>query len=69
MWDRMLQLLAVSCRHGHLSQPFSAGSSSRHDSSHTEWEAVTGDAAGHYVVCLDCGKHFTYDWSQMRVMK
>ena len=69
MWDRVLQLLAVSCRHGHLSQPFSAGSSQPARLRHTEWEAVTGDASGHYVVCLDCGKHFAYDWSQMRVMK
>jgi hypothetical protein len=69
MWDRVLQLLAVSCRHGHLSQPFPAGTSKPRVSSHTEWDAVTEDSSGHYVVCLECGKHFTYDWSQMRVMK
>jgi len=22
-----------------------------------------------YVVCLDCGKQFTYDWKQMRILK
>jgi hypothetical protein len=22
-----------------------------------------------YVVCLDCGKEFPYDWQQMRVME
>ena len=22
-----------------------------------------------YVVCLDCGKHFAYDWAAMRIMK
>jgi hypothetical protein len=22
-----------------------------------------------YVVCLDCGKHFAYDWAEMRVAK
>ncbi len=22
-----------------------------------------------YVVCLDCGKHFAYDWAQMRIAK
>ena len=69
MWDKVLQLLAVSCRHGHLSQPFPAISTRRNDARHAEWESVTDDASGHYVVCLDCGKHFTYDWSQMRVMK
>jgi hypothetical protein len=23
--------------------------------------------SGTYVVCLDCGKEFAYDWSEMRV--
>ncbi|MGA7239125.1 MAG: hypothetical protein WBY44_25820 [Bryobacteraceae bacterium] len=23
--------------------------------------------SGAYVVCLDCGKEFAYDWSEMRV--
>jgi hypothetical protein len=23
--------------------------------------------SGAYVVCLDCGKEFSYDWSEMRV--
>lgn len=23
---------------------------------------------GTYVVCLDCGKEFPYDWNQMRVL-
>ena len=25
-------------------------------------------AARTYVVCLDCGKEFAYDWNQMRVV-
>ena len=69
MWEKVLQLLAASCRHGHLSQPFPASRSGTHSHSHTEWEAVTGDGAGHYVVCLDCGKHFVYDWSRMQLIK
>jgi hypothetical protein len=24
--------------------------------------------AGTYIVCLDCGKEFGYDWKQMRVL-
>jgi hypothetical protein len=24
--------------------------------------------AGTYIVCLDCGKEFAYDWKQMRVL-
>jgi hypothetical protein len=23
---------------------------------------------GTYIVCLDCGKEFAYDWKQMRVL-
>ncbi len=25
-------------------------------------------ATGTYVVCLDCGKEFAYDWREMKVM-
>jgi hypothetical protein len=25
-------------------------------------------ATGTYVVCLDCGKEFAYDWEQMKVL-
>jgi len=25
-------------------------------------------ATGTYVVCLDCGKEFAYDWNQMKVL-
>jgi hypothetical protein len=69
MWERVLQLLAVHCRHSNLSKPFSAASSNRHDTSHSEWESVAADRPTPYVVCLDCGKHFGYDWSRMQVMK
>jgi hypothetical protein len=69
MLERVLQLLAVHCRHNHLSKPFSAVSSSRHDASNAEWESVSEKSSAPYVVCLDCGKHFGYDWSSMRVMK
>ena len=70
MWDKVLQLLAVSCRHRHISQPFPAGlSNNRRDSCETEWESVSPAGTGHYVVCLDCGKHFDYDWAHMRVLK
>jgi hypothetical protein len=69
MWERVLQLLAVHCRHSHLTKPFSAASSNRHDSSHSEWESVSANKPTPYVVCLDCGRHFGYDWSRMQVMK
>jgi len=69
MWNKVLQLLAVSCRHRHISQPFSAVSSSRLHSGHRDWESISQSEWGLYVVCLDCGKRFAYDWSRMRVMK
>jgi hypothetical protein len=31
---------------------------------HSHAESVTGT----YVVCLDCGKEFPYDWNQMKVL-
>lgn len=68
MWDRVLQFLAVTCSHRHISQPFSAASPARHDS-HSEWENVSQTRSGHYVVCLDCGKHFDYDWARMQVVR
>jgi hypothetical protein len=69
MWERVLQMLAVSCRHRHILKPFSAASSSRHDSNHSEWGSISSNQPAPYVVCLDCGKHFGYDWSRMKVMK
>ncbi len=26
------------------------------------------DLTGTYVVCLDCGKEFPYDWNQMKIV-
>jgi len=60
---------ALGCRHRHISQPFSAVSTSRQRFDHIEWENISQSESGLYVVCLDCGKHFVYDWSQMRMMK
>ena len=52
-----------------MSLPFSPASSSRKTSAAREWDNVSQSDGGIYVVCLDCGKHFDYDWSQMRVVK
>jgi hypothetical protein len=35
---------------------------------HVDWEPVQRSSAEHYVVCLDCGQHLSYDWSQMRII-
>ena len=67
MLRKFLQLVGMSCRHRHISHPFVAASGGAPSRSH-DWEAVSGDE-GHYVVCLDCGKRFSYDWSAMRIVK
>jgi predicted transcriptional regulator len=69
MVEKLLQLLAVSCRHRKISQPFTAAtatSSARAVGS--AWESVS-TTASHYVVCLECGKKFSYDWDHMRIVR
>lgn len=51
-----------------MSLPFSA-SPSRKTAHHGDWDSVSPSDKGIYVVCLDCGRHFDYDWSKMRVVK
>lgn len=76
MVEKILQLLSVSCSHRKISQPFTASSSQapasvtsgRSLGSSAMWESVTAPAR-HYVVCLDCGKKFTYDWDRMRIVR
>jgi hypothetical protein len=44
-----------SCRHRRTTRPITPLSK-------------PGSPAGEtYVVCLDCGKHFAYDWTRMRL--
>ncbi|MBZ5567154.1 MAG: hypothetical protein LAN64_04800 [Acidobacteriia bacterium] len=63
MFEKILQLLSIHCRHKNTSQPFTAAASSA--SSAAEWETV-GAGPSHYIVCLDCGKKIPYDWANMR---
>lgn len=49
------------CWHKNMSFPLTSIRARRH----------AGAAAlqtGTYVVCLDCGKEFAYDWKEMRVL-
>lgn len=57
----MLKVLDVlfGCSHKHYTFPMSARGPQRCHAA-----AMTGT----YVVCLDCGKEFPYDWRQMKVM-
>lgn len=73
MFEKILQFFAIRCRHRHLSQPFAVAGRT---ASVGDWESVasprslaTQTRTGHYVVCLDCGQKFPYDWSQMRIVR
>lgn len=66
MFEKLLQVLHIACSHHNTSKPFAAAvGGSSHSSG--DWEAV-GNGPDHYVVCLDCGKKFAYDWANMRVV-
>lgn len=66
MVNKILQLLSIRCSHRKLTQPFAASTPVRR-AVNSDWDTPT-PASQHYVVCLDCGKKFQYDWSNMRVM-
>ena len=71
MFEKILQILAIKCSHRRLSQPFSSvervSTAHVHGSTALAWESLA--PAGHYVVCLECGKKFPYDWQEMRVVR
>lgn len=48
------------CHHTHYSFPVTIRGRKRRPQA----AALTGT----YVVCLDCGKEFAYDWQQMKVI-
>ena len=48
------------CWHSHYSFPITLKPGSRRNKA----AMLTGT----YVVCLDCGKEFAYDWQEMRVV-
>jgi hypothetical protein len=52
--------LLFGCAHEHYTFPLTVRAKSRR----SEAAALTGT----YVVCLDCGKEFPYDWQAMKVM-
>lgn len=59
MLGRLLDAL-FGCRHGRYSFPISA-----RRGCHNEAASLTGI----YIVCLDCGREFPYDWEKMEVIK
>jgi hypothetical protein len=68
MVNKILQLLSIRCSHKKLSQPFASSSQvSIRRAVNSDWD-VPAPAGQHYVVCLDCGHKFEYDWANMRVI-
>lgn len=67
MVEKLLQMLFITCSHKKTSQPFTAAIATPTRSNH-DWEAV-GSGPSHYVVCLECGKKFAYDWQRMRIVR
>ena len=48
------------CWHSHYSFPITVRLGSRRNKA--------ASLTGTYVVCLDCGKEFAYDWTEMKVV-
>lgn len=59
MFARVLETL-FGCWHNHLSFPITIKSGLRRN--------VAASPNGTYVVCLDCGKEFAYDWREMKII-
>ena len=57
---RKLVDAVFGCRPAHYSFPVTV----RRAKSRPQAAALTGT----YVVCLDCGKEFAYDWQEMKVI-
>ena len=55
LWD-----VFFGCRHQHYSFPIS--------SKILKQRSAAAATTGAYVVCLECGKEFAYDWQQMKVV-
>ena len=51
--------LFFGCWHKNYSFPITARNAQRRSSA---------AATGTYVVCLDCGKEFPYDWQEMKIV-
>ncbi|HYE25535.1 MAG TPA: hypothetical protein VEG32_10095 [Clostridia bacterium] len=58
----------TGCRHARTTLPFAANKPS-YETHHTDWQPATKISTTHYVVCLDCGRRFAYDWSKMRIVR
>ena len=62
MFTRLLDAF-FGCWHNHLSFPITVRTNSR-----TSRRSPAAALTGTYVVCLDCGKEFAYDWREMKIV-
>ena len=53
--------MLFGCWHSNYSFPITSKPGER--------RTAAARATGTYVVCLDCGKEFAYDWHQMKVVR
>jgi hypothetical protein len=59
MFGKLLDAF-FGCWHNNLSFPLTARPGSR--------RSAAASLTGTYVVCLDCGKEFAYDWREMKIV-
>ncbi|PYX88976.1 MAG: hypothetical protein DMG68_06640 [Acidobacteria bacterium] len=59
MFTKLLDAF-FGCWHNNLSFPITVRSKSR--------RSPAASLTGTYVVCLDCGKEFAYDWREMKIV-
>ncbi len=58
MFTKMMDAV-FGCRHSRYSFPITIRANAH--------RSASAARAGTYVVCLDCGREFAYDWQAMRV--
>ncbi len=59
-WTGSLFELLFGCWHSHLSFPVTLKRPAQQTT-------ATARQTGTYVVCLDCGREFPYDWEHMQI--
>jgi hypothetical protein len=68
MLRKMFNLIWFGCRHSRITKPFYIDRSPL-SRAPADIAADIPRHCTHYVVCLDCGRRFGYDWSEMKVIK
>jgi hypothetical protein len=68
MLEKILNLLSFGCRHSRMTKPFYLDRWPHGRAQADRAEDIPRHCS-HYVVCLDCGRRFGYDWGEMKVIK